>query len=722
MVSSDASSVSSSDASSNDGGGLFAEATPPVAPRRPHERQVQGHSWVDHYQWLEDRDSADVISHLRAENVYTEAVMAPLADLREQLFQEIKSRVKETDLSVPVIKDGWAYYGRTVEGQSYPIHCRRPKPPGLDDVASVAGWLTSESDRTDEEVLLDENVEAEGRDFFEIGVFEVSPDHKRLLWAFDQNGHERFEAFVRDLETGRDHRLGLDEIGYGSAWALDSETFFYLRNDDANRPFQVWRRNTADPESADDLVYEESDERFFVGIGREKDDSFIQIAASSKVTDEVRVIPAAEPTAEPRVVASRRQGVEYAVCHHGDEFIILTNDGAENFRVMSAPDDDSHPDNWVELIPGQETVTIMDIDVTSAFLTLFERADGLTRLRLRRWADGEYVEVEQPENVSTVWPGANPDYHSDTLRYGYASMVTPSTLFLADPQAGERLTLKQQEVLGGFESSDYRTERRWANAPDGTAVPVSMVWHRSRDLGEPGPCLLYGYGAYESSIDPGFSSARLSLLDRGVVFAIAHVRGGGEMGRRWYRDGKMLNKVNTFVDVEAVARMLIDAGVTAADQLVLRGGSAGGLLVGAVLNRCPELFAGAVAEVPFVDVLTTISNPALPLTVTEWEEWGNPIDDPGVLATMKDYSPIDNVAPLPYPSILATAGLNDTRVSYWEAAKWVQELRRQSAGPGPILLWTDLESGHAGPSGRYDSWREEARILAYILGAVGLHS
>ena len=703
------------------------DATPPVARREPYPRELWDDVRLDHYQWMESRDADEVVAHLRDENRYTEQVMSPLDGLRQTIFDEIKSRVKETDLSVPVIKDQWAYYVRTIEGSSYPLHCRRPLPARVaDDVAAVARWLTDGADdptQTEgEQVLLDENLEAEGREFFEIGVFEVSPDHTRLLWAFDQSGDERFHAFLRNLETGEDHDLGLAEIGYGSAWALDNKTFFYVRNDAANRPFQIWRHHIDRSTDSDTLVLEEADERFFVGVGREKDDSFIQIGASSKVTDEVWVIPANEPESVARSISLRRQGIEYGVCHHGSEFVILTNDGAENFRVMTVPDDDPGNENWTELIPGHDSVTIMDVDVTGSFLTLFERVDGTTRIRLRRWSDGGYVTIEQPEEVSTVWPGANPDYDAPTLRYGYTSMVTPSTLFLYDQNRGERVTLKQQEVLGGFDSTEYRTERRWARSPDGTDVPVSMVWHRRRDLTEPGPCLLYAYASYESSMDPTFSSARLSLLDRGFVFAVAHARGGGEMGRQWYESGKMAAKPNTFDDVEAAARMLISEGVTEAGQLVLRGGSAGGLMAGAVMNQAPELFAGVVAQVPFVDVLTTITNPELPLTVTEWEEWGNPLKDHEIYQVMRGYSPIDNVSELAYPSVLATAGLNDTRVSYWEAAKWVQVLRRNTSSDQPILLWTDLESGHAGPSGRYDAWREEARVLAYILGAVGLDS
>ncbi len=703
-----------SDTSKSNGG-------PPVAARVPHERTLWDDTRVDHYQWLEDGESPEVLAHLKAENDHTEQALAPVADLRAALFDEIKGRIKETDLSVPVIIDDWAYYARTVEGRSYPIHCRRPVPGGEPLTgADLVTWLT-DPEPADEQILLDENIEADGHDFFDIGVFEVSPDHRILLWAYDHSGDERFSAMVRDLESGADRELGVVDISYGSAWALDNETFFYVRSDAANRPHQIWRHRVGASVDDDTLVFTEPDERFFVGVGREKDDSFIQIGVSSKITDEVWVIPADAPATPPRVVAERRHGVEYGVSHHGDRFIVLTNDGAENFRVMSTPDDRTDPENWEELIPGHDTITISDIDVNRTFLTLFERVDGITRIRLRLWDDGRFVTIKQPEAVSTVGPGANPDYDTTMIRYGYSSMTTPSTLFLYDLMTDERHQLKQQEVLGGFDPAHYRTERIEAVGPDGVAVPVSLVMARNRSLTEPGPCVLYAYGSYEASIDPTFSAIRLSLLDRGFVFAIAHVRGGGELGRRWYEDGKLANKTNTFADVETAARRLIADGTTVPEQLVLRGGSAGGLMAGAVINRAPELFAGVVAQVPFVDVLTTISNPELPLTVTEWEEWGNPITDAEIYRVMRSYSPIDNIAPRPYPSILATAGLNDTRVSYWEAAKWVQELRRNTTSDRPILLWTDLEAGHGGPSGRYDAWRDEARVLAYICWVCGLH-
>ncbi len=698
--------------------------SPPQARKETYERTHWGDTVVDDYRWLEDKESPEVLDHLQAENRYTENVLSPTDELRAEIYAEIKGRIKETDLSVPVIRDDWVYYSRTVEGQAYPIHCRRPLGPAgggkmVDLLTLMADGQEPGPDLAgDEQVLLDENVEAGNDPFFQIGIFEVSPDHNQLLWGYDREGDERFSAVLRDLGDGSDTSLNLEGLSYGSAWAMDNTTFFYIRSDEANRPYQVWRHQLGSSAEPDALIHDEPDERFFVGVGREKDDSYIQIAMSSKVTDEVWVIPADQPTQDKRVIAPRQQGVEYSVAHAEDRFVILTNDSALNFRVVEAPETSPGPESWRELIAGSDDVTIGDIDVCRRHLTLYERSAGTTRIRLRVWETGEYELVEQPEAVSTAWPGANPDFGSAVLRYGYSSMVTPPSVIVFDPETGERSVVKQQEVMGGYDADAYRTDRVWATATDGTRIPVSMVQRTDRADG-PGPTLLYAYGSYEASMDPAFSTARLSLLDRGFVFAIAHVRGGGEMGRQWYLDGKMANKMNTFTDVVAVADHLVATEVATPQQLVLRGGSAGGLMAGAVMNLAPDRFEAVVAQVPFVDALTTILNPELPLTVTEWEEWGNPLEDEDAYSDMRAYSPIDNVDALSYPSVLATAGLNDTRVSYWEAAKWVQKLRERSVSDKPILLWTDLESGHSGPSGRYEAWKEEARILAYIVWSVG---
>jgi oligopeptidase B len=690
---------------------MEAPGGPPRPLARPIARTLWGETVEDPYAWLRGPDDPEVLDHLRAENAWTEAYLAPLAELRSTLFEEIRSRIKETDLSVPVVKDGWAYYSRTVEGSQYPVHCRRPAP------ADLAGLLDPEP--VDEQVLLDENIESEGHEFFELGVFEVSPDHRLLLWAADTIGDETFTLRIRDVEAGVDLGDVIPEVSYGSAWAMDNRMFFYVRHDAAHRPFQLWRHELGADPAGDVLVHTEPDERFFLGVGRDKDDSFIQLGLSSAVTDEVHVLRADRPTDAFRIVEPRRQGVEYSVSHHGDHFVVVTNDGAENFRVMLAPDEDPGREHWQELIPGRDDVMVTGVDVFEQHLVLGEREGGYTQIRVRRWDGRDEHVIEQPEPVSTVGLGSNPEYATTTVRYGYSSMVTPSTVFDYDLDTRERTLLKQQEVLGGVDLSRYRTDRTWAEAPDGRRVPISLVWREDRDRTRPGPCLLYGYGAYEASMEPTFSSSRLSLLDRGFVFAIAHVRGGGELGRRWYLDGKLEAKRNTISDFVAAARHLVDEGSTEAAQLVIRGGSAGGLLVGAAINQAPELFAGVVAQVPFVDCLTTICDPTLPLTVTEWEEWGNPTDSQSIYEVMRSYTPYEQVSPAPYPAVLATAGLNDTRVGFWEPAKWVARLRDVTTSDRPILLWVDLGAGHGGPSGRYDAWHEEARVLAFVLDVVG---
>ncbi len=690
---------------------LSSPIEPPNAKRIPQSSEIWGDTRQDDYGWMTDKSSPAVLDHLRSENRYTEAVLEPLSETIEDIYSEIRGRIKETDLSVPIEEDGWLYYSRSVEGYSYGIHCRQPVIPGQPALTE-----TAEPNGGPEQILLDENIEADGHDFFELGVFDVSPDNNLLLWGKDTTGDEKYSLQVRSIETGEVLDESLAGVSAGSTWALDNKSFCYVRQDETNRPYQVWLHRVGENPSEDVLLFEEPDQRFFVGVGRDKDDSFIYIGSSSRITDEVRVIPAAEPLTEPRVLLERTEGVEYSVCHYKNEFVLVTNLDAPSFRVVTMPDSSSGLEEWKTIVAHDPDVTIRDADVLSDFLVLFERAEGITRIRTRRWTDGSISTVKQPEPVSTVWPGANVDPDSSVLRYGYTSMVTPSSVLEVDLNSGERRLLKQQEVVGGYDSSQYETRRLWAQAEDGVEVPLSVVWKKDRPT--QGPGVLYGYGAYEASIDPGFSVARLSLLDRGFVFAIAHVRGGGELGRQWHLDGKYEKKVTTFSDAVACAKKLIEDEWTTPDKLAIRGGSAGGLLVGAVLNQAPELFGAAVAEVPFVDTLSTMLDASLPLTVTEWEEWGNPADSEEIYRAMRAYSPVDNVSERPYPTVYATAGLNDTRVSYWEPAKWVQLVRRTSTIANPVLLWTDMDAGHQGPSGRYEVWRQEARTLGFIVGAV----
>jgi oligopeptidase B len=709
---------------------------PPVAERRPVELKAHGDVRVDDWYWLRDRDDPAVLAHLEAENAYTGAMTARTAPLRDMLYEEIVSRIEETDLSVPVRKGPWLYYGRTVEGSSYGIHCRRPVHPGWEDDPLPGG--PGHRPPEDEVVLIDENRMAEGHEYFALGNLAVSPDHNWLAYSTDTTGGERYTTRFADLLAGTESPEALEDTSYGIAWANDNRTVFYVRVDAAMRPYQLWRHRVGTGQAEDDLVYEEPDDRFYLGVGRTKDERFVLCDLHSKVTSEVRVLPADRPDGEFAVIEARRHGIEYSVDHdRGDpggrrepRFLVVTNDGAEDFRLMAAPDATPGRSAWEEMIPARTGVRLDGVDPFADHLVVYEREDGETRIRILDPVTLTSRAVARPESPSTVWGGANPEYGSSSLRYEYTSLVTPRSVYDVPLEGGDAALRKRQPVLGGFDPADYRTERRWAKADDGTEVPISLVYRP--DLvappgsGHPAPLLLYGYGSYEASMDPTFSSLRLSLLDRGLVFAIAHVRGGGEMGRRWYEEGKLAAKPTTFTDFLACARSLVAEGWTTPDRLVARGGSAGGLLMGAVANLAPELFRAIVAEVPFVDCLTTIMDESLPLTITEWEEWGNPVADPEIYRVMKAYSPYDNVSavdddgnPVRYPDILATAGLTDPRVGYWEPAKWVAKLR--AANPdNRVLLKTELGAGHGGPSGRYDAWKEEAFVYAFVLDALHL--
>jgi oligopeptidase B len=679
---------------------------PPVAASRPTALTVHGDSRSDEWYWIRERDDPDVLTHLEAENAHTKVALSHTEDLQGRLYDEIVGRIQETDLSVPAPKGDWWYYGRTVEGFQYPISCRRKGGDGP------------------EQVMLDQNELAADHEYFEVGNFVVSPDADLLAYATDTDGSERYTLRVRDLGTGEDLSDEVPDTYYGLAWAADNRTVFYVKVDAAMRPFQLWRHVLGSPVSDDVLVHQEDDDHFYLGVHLTRSERYLLLTLASKVTTEVHYLAADDPDGRFRVVAPRRQGVEYDVDHHvgpeGDRFLIVTNaDGAENFKLVEAPVAGPGPEHWSELIPHRADVKLDGIDVFAEHAALFERAEGLRRLAVRRLSDGETHVVEQPEPVYTVYPGTNLEFDSSVLRFGYSSLVTPHSVYDYDMETRTRELKKRQPVLGDFDPDQYETGRLWATAPDGVRVPVSLVHRKALALDGSAPALLYGYGAYEHSVEPVFSSLRLSLLDRGFVFAIAHVRGGGEMGRRWYEDGKLLNKKNTFTDFVACAEHLVEQRYTSPERLVIRGGSAGGLLMGAAVNLRPDLFRAVVAEVPFVDVLTTICDETLPLTVLEWEEWGNPKADTEVYAYMKSYSPYDNVGQVPYPAMFVTAGLNDPRVSYWEPAKWVQRLRSQTNGDAPVLLKTELGAGHGGPSGRYDAWRDEALVYAFILDAVG---
>ncbi|TMM19679.1 MAG: S9 family peptidase [Actinobacteria bacterium] len=695
-----------------------ATPVPPVAPRRPTVLRAHGDERVDDWYWLRERDDPEVIAYLETENAYTRAMMADTVSMQEALYAEIVARIQETDLSVPVRKGPWRYYSRTVEGRQYAIHCRRPAEPAepAEPAPTSPGDTTTDAD---EQVLLDENDLAAGHEYFSLGGLAVSPDHRLMAYAIDTTGGERHRMLVRDLASAEDLSDQVEDVYYGLAWANDGATVFYTRPDDAMRPHQLWRHTVGTGPDADVCVHQEDDERFYVGVSKTKDDAFVVLELESKVTSEARVLSGDHPDGELRVVEPRRQGVEYAVEHHDGRFLIVTNADAENFRLVEAPVERPGREAWRDVVAHRPDVRLEDVDVFAEHLVLYERSEATRRIRVMGVRDGGSHTVAQQESVSSAWGGANPEFGSQVLRYEYSSLVTPRSVYDYDMERRTARLLKRQPVLGGYDPARYRTERAWATADDGTRVPMSLVYREDRVRDGGAPALLYGYGAYEHSLDPFFSSLRLSMLDRGFVYAIAHVRGGGELGRRWYEDGKLLHKTNTFTDFVACARHLVAERWTSADRLVARGGSAGGMLMGAVANLAPELFRAVVAEVPFVDCLTTILDDSLPLTVLEWEEWGNPRDDVDAYAYLKSYSPYDNVTSGPHPDMLVTAGLTDPRVSYWEPAKWVAKLRATDAD-ARVLLKTEMGAGHQGPSGRYDAWRDEALVLAFVLRSVGI--
>jgi oligopeptidase B len=704
-----------------------AGPVPPAARRIPRERTYHGDTVVDEYAWLADKDNPETIAYLAAENAYTVAVTAGQAGLREAIFGEIKGRTKETDLSVPARKGGWWYYTRTVEGEQYAVHCRTAAGPG-----QAAPPLTDEGGPLPgEEVLLDGNELAGDAPFFSLGAFSVSPDGRLLAYSTDFAGSERYTLRVKDLVTGE---IAPDEIPnthYGCAWSTDGSALFYVTADAAWRPYRVWRHLVGTPAADDVIVLEESDERYWVGVGLTRSERYLRIAASSKLTSEVWLLDATEPTGKPRPVLPRRQGVEYSVEHQGGpgdpgRLLILHNDGALNFELSALPlagpaageGPLADPAGLIPVIPHRDDTRLLDVDAFAGHLVVHFRRDGLTGLRIIG-ADGGEREVSFPEPLYQVFPSANPEYGAHAYRLHYTSLATPDSVYDAALDTGELTLLKRKPVLplpgeGGYDPGDYEQHREWATAGDGTRVPISLICRKGTPRDGSAPCVLYGYGSYEMSSDPYFAVSRLSLLDRGFVYAVAHIRGGGEMGRRWYDDGKMLRKTNTFTDFVACAEHLVSQGWTSPRRLIARGGSAGGLLVGVAVNLAPQAFGGIVAHVPFVDSLTTILDPSLPLTVTEWEEWGNPLDDAQVYAYMKAYTPYENISDRTYPPILAITSLNDTRVLYHEPAKWIARLRATARG-GPFLLKTEMVAGHGGRSGRYDAWREEAFVLAWIV-------
>ncbi|MDK8806739.1 S9 family peptidase [Corynebacterium striatum] len=705
----------------------MTELTPPIAAKHPIARDFHGRTFVDDYEWMRNKESAETLDYLRAENAYTEQETAHLKELTENIFQEVKSRVKETDMSVPSRRGQYWYYGRSVEGKNYGISCRVPVAEGADPW--TAPVIPEEGAPEGEEILLDANELAEGTEFFAMGASTVSDSGNLLAYSVDTAGDERFSLVIKDLRTGELLSDRLEGIFYGATWVGD-DYIFYTTVDDAWRPDTVWRHKVGTEQSEDVQVMHEADEHFNIGVGSIRSEKYLFIVNGSKLTSETWVLDRTDPEGEFQVLWQREAGVDYDVDYaeiDGQAYWFVThNASGPNFTLVTTPlavGEDLAPLRELDvLIPHREDVRLEGVDTYRDQVVVGYRRGGIGRAAImdvrHGWSD--FKELNFNEELYTVSVGGNPEWDAPVLRVSYTSFIQPSQLFDYRVETGEYTVLKEQEVPGGYNKDDYVAYRMWTQASDGTQIPVSIVHRADLDRTKANPTLLYGYGSYETSMDPYFSVFRLSLMDRGMIFAMAHVRGGGEMGRTWYDDGKLLQKKNTFTDFIAVADDLIARGVTTANQMVAEGGSAGGLLMGAVANMAPDRFTAIQASVPFVDPLTSILKPELPLTVIEWEEWGDPYHDPEVYDYMKSYAPYENVTAQNYPDILAITSLNDTRVLYVEPAKWIAKLRDTAKG-GQFLLKTEMVAGHGGVSGRYDKWRQNAFEYAWAINkATGL--
>ena len=694
------------------------EIEAPVAERRPVEIEQVGRTRVDDYGWLRDdnwqevmRDTsvlqADIRAHLDAENTYTEAVMAPTAALQEILYQEIRGRIREDDSSVPDIDGPYAYYTRFREGGQYPVYARR-----------AVNAETGEPEG-DEQILLDGDAEAADFDYLDFGNVDHSPDHRFLAYGVDTRGSEYYEIHIKDVETGAVVATLTDESTGNFAWANDSETLFWVWRDDNGRSKRVYRQARGATESS--LIYEEPDDGFFVNVGRSDGDSYIIVSTSGHTTSEVRLIDANAPMSDPILVAERESDIEYSLIEAGDQLYIRTNaDGAVDFKLMAAPLDSPRRENWVDVVAHEPGTLILSVLGFQDWLVRLERENALPRIVVRNLESGEEHDIAFEEDAYSLGMDGGYEYGVNRLRFSYESPATPEETYDYDMASRERTLRKRQEVPSGHNPDDYVVRRIMAPSHDGEMIPVTILYHRDTPMDGSAPLMLYGYGSYGITIPASFRVTPLSLVDRGMVYAVAHIRGSMARGYGWYLDGKLENKINTFRDFVSAGEALIDQGYTTRGNMVAYGGSAGGLLVGAAINMAPDLFAGAIGAVPFVDVINTMSDAELPLTPPEWPEWGNPLESATDYDTMMEYSPYDNVVAQDYPHVLATAGLTDPRVTYWEPAKWVARLRATRTDNGLTLLRTNMGAGHGGASGRFDALRETAQNWAFALMTVGL--
>jgi len=673
---------------------------------------IHGHTRVDNYYWLKERENPEVIDYLKAENAYLEAMMKHTEPLQDQLFKEITGRIKQDDMSVPVKHHGYWYYTRFEEGMEYPLYCRKPAKAG-DNPAIISNEVAHSS--ADEQVLLDGYEMSKGYAFFDVGGYSISPDNRLIAYSIDTVSRRQYQIFFKEIASGKMFSEVIQNTSGNMVWANDNKTVFYSVKDESLRSCRIMRHEIGTDPKDDVEVYYEDDATFYAFVSKTKSEKYIVIILESTLTSEIRFIDADRPKDEFRVFNPRQHDLLYGVGHYGDYFYILTNaDGARNYKIMRTPVGATEKANWEEVIAHREDVLIEDYDIFNDFLVIEERCQGLVNLRVMSW-DGKtdyYINFGEP--AYTVETSANPEFDTHHLRYIYTSMTTPATVYQYDMVEKKAELLKRQEVVGGFNPSDYVTERLMAPAKDGVMVPISLVYRKGLVKNGDNPLVLYGYGSYGNSMDAYFSISRLSLLDRGFVWAITHVRGGEEMGRWWYEDGKLLKKKNTFTDFIACGEYLIKEGFTNSRKMFAMGGSAGGLLVGAVANMAPELFRGIVAQVPFVDVVTTMLDDSIPLTTGEYDEWGNP-NEKEYYDYILSYSPYDNVEAKDYPAMFVSTGLHDSQVQYWEPAKWVAKLRELKTDDNPLYLKTDMDYGHGGASGRFEPFHEVAMEYAFIL-------
>jgi len=679
---------------------LAAAPTPPVAKKAPKVTEINGQKLVDNYFWLRDKSNPEVKAYLDAENAYADAVMKPTERLQKRLYDEMLSRIKETDVDVPYKDGDYYYYSRTEAGQQYPIRCR--KRGSLD---------------ASEQVLVDLNELAKGQTFMAIGSFEVSEDGDLLAFSTDNTGFRQYTLGFKDLRTGNMLPDHVEKTG-SIAWARNNKTLFYTVEDSAKRQYRLYR-HTVGTTGPDDLVYEEKDERFNIYVGKTRSKAYIILISESHTTSEARYISADQPNAEWKIVEPRKQDVEYYPDHNGDFFYIRVNDTGRNFRLVKAPVSDPRVQNWQEVVAHQPSVMLDDTDFFKDYYVLYEHEAGLRQIRITSFKTGESRRIEFPEPAYVTFPYVNREYDTTKFRYNYQSFITPQSIFEYDMARGGSTLLKQKEVPGGYDRTKYTVEQIYVSAADGVKEPLSIVYVKGTKLDGKGPLYLYGYGSYGYPIDIAFSSNLFSMVDRGVVYAVAHIRGGGEMGKAWHDDGRMLHKKNTFTDFISCAEYLVGHGYGSKDKLVIEGASAGGLLMGAVTNMRPDLFHAVVIKVPFVDVINTMLDQSLPLTVPEFEEWGNPKEKPA-FDYMISYSPYDNVTAKDYPNMLVKTSFNDSQVMYWEPAKYVAKLRAVKTDHNTLILKTNMGGGHGGASGRYDHLKEAAFDYAFILTQMGI--